>query len=191
MSAAPALDRKACQPAARNSPWVGRTAAAAHDLEFPEVQFPSPDLLLQAGEDALRDLVRHHHRLLRGSAIGGLLSSDPLRFDAMVERIADFVVESCGGPPRYTEQAGEGCMRSRHFAFTIDEAGRETWLFELARALDTSRLPPAAREAYWDWAEPLSIRMVNRRTEKAQPRRYPFSWVLARVRHPALAGCRR
>ena len=173
------------------STWAGRTAAAAHDLEFPEVNFPGPELLALVGEPALRDLVRHQHELLRASDIGALMSGEAAHFASMVERIADFVVESCGGPARYTLAQGAGCMRSRHFGFTIDENGREVWLFCLMRALDASRLPTAQREAYWAWAEPLSIRMVNRRTQKAQPRRYPFDWVLARVRHPALALCRR
>ncbi len=39
--------------------------------------------------------------------------------------------------------------------------------------------------------EPLSIRMVNRRTQKPQPARYPYKWFAARVRHPATAMCRR
>ena len=177
-----------CPP---NSAWAGRTASAAHDLEFPEVRFPGPHLLRAVGEQALRNLVRRHHELLKASDIGHMLSTDPVQFDAAVERLADFVIESCGGPANYTLRQGPGCMRSRHFPFTIDEAARETWLACLVRALDDSGIPQPLCEEYWNWMEPMSIRMVNRRTQKPQPARYPFNWFAARVRHPAMALCRR
>lgn len=177
-----------CQPSAA---WAGRTALASHDLEFPEVRFPGPHLLPAVGEPALRRLVRRHHELLRGSDIGHMLSQDPVQFDAAVERLAEFVVESCGGPANYTLRQGPGCMRSRHFPFTIDEAARETWLACMVRALDDSGIPTALCEEFWNWMEPLSIRMVNRRTQKPQPARYPYKWFAARVRHPATAMCRR
>lgn len=173
------------------SSWTGRTAVASHDLDFPEVRFPSRQMLEGVGEIAMRRLVRRHHDLLRVSEIGNMLPADKAKYEAVVNRISDFVIESCGGPANYTLVNGQGCLRTRHFPVTIDEAGRKTWLACLMQALDESEFPHALREEYWNWMEPLSIRMVNRRTEKRQPGRYPYNWFLIRVRHPTMAMCRR
>jgi hemoglobin len=69
------------------------------------------------------------------------------------------------------------CMRVRHFPFTIDERSRDVWLGELLHALIEVEFPSSLLEAYWEWVEPMSIRMINRRTSKAQPLRYPFTQV--------------
>ncbi len=181
----------AIQPAANHScgcgthgqsarPEVGRRVPAAHEMDFPEVPFPSARVLAMAGESGLRALVRRHHALLRQSEIGHLFSADDQVFAEAVERIADFVVEACGGPAKFSENHGSGCMRTRHFPFTIDEQGREAWLAGLFRAIGDTGLPLEIREEYWAWMEPFSIRMINRRTMRAQPAR--IGWNEAGVR---------
>jgi hemoglobin len=176
---------------ATTSTNVGRVIDASHDLDFPEVPFPSPDFLRQVGEVALRQLVRRHHDLLRSSEISHMLATDDAEYAAAVEKIADFVVESCGGAQRYTETQGKGCMRTRHFPFTIDEKGRDIWLDCLWQALDDSELSHALRLEYWSWLEPFSIRMINRRTLRTQPRRYPFNMVQLCMARAPFAVCPR
>lgn len=168
-----------------------RTMHPAHDLDFPEVPLPSKRVLEVAGETALRDLVRRHHDLLRASTIGNLLSADDAMYAAAIDKIGEFVIESCGGAPTYTQKHGKPCMRIRHFPFTIDEAGRDIWLNCLWRALKESALPEEIREEYWNWMEAFSIRMINRRTTRGQPRRYPFNAVDACMRHAVFAVCPR
>ena len=46
-------------------PEVGRRVPASHEMEMPEVPFPSARVLAVAGAGALRELVRQHHALLR------------------------------------------------------------------------------------------------------------------------------
>jgi hemoglobin len=65
-------------------------------------------------------------------------------------------------------------MRKRHYPFTIDEAARDIWLRQLWWAFDDVGFPSQIREEYWNWVEAFSIRMINRRTQRAQPQRYPF-----------------
>lgn len=166
--------------AADQRPEVGRVVAAHPEMEMPEVPFPSARILAIAGADQLRQLVRHHHGLLRKSSIGHLFAADEAEFAALVERIADYVVEICGGPARFTPAHGNACMRTRHFPFTIDENDREVWLEKLLQATDETSFPEALREEYWAWMEPFTIRMINRRTTKAQPVRLPYA--LARQR---------
>lgn len=161
--------------AAPNSSAAVRWVEAAHDLDFPPVPLPSQRVFEIAGEIKLRELVRRHHLRLRVGAIGHLFPSHPAEFDAGVEKTADFVVEACGGAANFSARFGHTCMRTRHYGFMIDEAAREIWLAGLWQAFDEVAFPWAVRQELWDWAEALSIRIVNRRTGRAQPRRHPFS----------------
>jgi len=163
--------------ASQPRPEVGRLIPEAHELDFPEVPFPSASVLSIAGEAGLRSVVFRHHELLRASEIGHLFASNDAVFAKVIGHVADYVIEACGGPQKFTELRGSGCMRTRHFPFTIDERGREVWLENLYRAIGETALPVEIREEYWNWMEPFSIRMINRRTTKAQPLR--VSWTQA------------
>jgi hemoglobin len=165
---------------------------AGHDLEYPETPFPPATLLATVGEKGLRTLVRDHHTRLREDAeIGHLFARDDTIFLERVEKIADFVVESCGGPTAYSEAEGpDVCMRTRHFPFEIDERAREIWLEKLFGALAASDFPTDCRRAYWKWMEAFSVRMINRRRTKAQPLRFSYDeavgrWAQASVHQPS------
>ena len=164
------------------------------DFEFPPVPLPSSRVFAVAGVSLIYALVERHHERLRASTIGHLFPCEPARFREGVERSVDFVVEKTGGPPAYAPPDGVRCMRTRHFAFTIDERGREIWLAELIGAMDDVEFPGEIREEYWNWVEAMSIRMVNRRTMRAAPARYPWkdaARMLAEspeARPPVLAG---
>lgn len=155
-----------------------RTVGAGHDLDFPPVPFPSLRVIRSAGEALIRDVVTRHHALLRASPIAGLYPADPEKFAKAVSTSADFIVEACGGSALYTPVRGITCMRTRHFPFTIDEGARETWLGLLWQALEETGFPLDVREEYWNWQEAMSIRMINRRTDKAQPARFPYATML-------------
>lgn len=170
-------------PAAR--PEVGRLVPAGHDMALPEVQFPSRRVLEIAGADGLRKLVFRHHGRLRESSIGHLFTMPDEQFLALCGVIADFVVETCGGPQKFTEARGTACMRTRHFPFSIDEGSREVWIEELYHAMQETGFPAELHEEYWTWLEAMSVRMINRRTTKAQPVR--ISWAEAGQRYAAPA----
>lgn len=103
-----------------------------------------------------------------------LFPADRQRFLAAVRRAADYAVQTCGGPHYFTSTRGKPCMRKRHYPFTIDESAREIWLRHLWLAFDDVGFPVQIRQEYWEWVEPFSIRMINRRTQRAPPQRYPF-----------------
>lgn len=151
-----------------------RWADAIPELEAPRVPFPSRRIFEVAGEQALRALVLRHHQRLSESALHGLFPADKAGFIAGVTRAADYVVETCGGPNYFTSRHGKPCMRKRHYPFAIDEEARDIWLHQLCLAFDDARIPMEVRQEYWDWAEAFSIRMINRRTQHAPLRRYPF-----------------
>lgn len=171
---------RSCACGAHAADQAGRMVDAATELVFPAVPFPSPRVLAVAGEDKLRQVVRRHHALLQASAIADLFVKDPWQFAKLAERVADFVVEACGGASTYSEQHGSTCMRTRHFPFVIDESAREIWLEMLYRAMADVDFPGELREEYWNWLEAFSVRMINRRTMKAQPARIPY--IVAQLR---------
>lgn len=145
------------------------------DLIFPLSPAPSPATFAAVGEEPLRELVRHHHELLRRSSIGDLFPRDPKRFDAVVEHIAEFVVNSVFGRPEGVGTRGLTWFRSRHLPLTIDETARNVWLGALLASFDEVGYPKAARVELWNWVEALSIRAITRRTMVGQPRRYPLA----------------
>ena len=157
-----------------------RRVDAVQELELPAFAFPSPALLESVGEARLRQVVRRHHERLRFGPLAGLFPPEEAAFAELVARVADYVVESCGGAADYSSVHGSTCMRTRHFPFSIDESAREVWLEALFQAMVDIDFPNEAREEYWNWLEPFSVRMINRRTMKAQPARIPY--VLARLR---------
>jgi hemoglobin len=145
------------------------------DLIFPLPPAPSPAVFVAVGDEPLRALVRHHHELLRRSSIGDLFPRDPKRFDAIVEHIAEFVVNSIFGRPEGVGTRGLTWFRSRHLPLTIDETARNVWLGALLASFDEVDYPEAARVELWNWVEALSIRAITRRTMVGQPRRYPLA----------------
>lgn len=147
-----------------------------------------PNSVTAPGEADLRRVVKAHHTLLKQSEIGHLFVQDEAAFAKLVSLIADFVVETCGGPQLFTEARGGGCMRTRHFPFTIDERGREVWLEKLLQAMGDVDFPQELREEYWNWLEAISIRMINRRTTKAQPERISWAQAARRSRRDAGQG---
>ncbi|MDR0746677.1 MAG: globin [Helicobacteraceae bacterium] len=148
----------------------GRVIPASRDFDYPEVRFPDGEFLKKVGAQALRALVFRHHSLLRESEIGGVFPKDDEEFLRRVGAIADFIVEACGGERNYSQKEGRDvCIRTRHFPIEIAEKGRELWLKSLYAALEESGFSRKFCAMYWEWLEPFSVRMINRRTTKAQP----------------------
>ncbi|MDR3163371.1 MAG: globin [Helicobacteraceae bacterium] len=159
---------------------TGRVIPASRDFDYPTVFFPDGELLKKIGAEALRKLVFRHHSLLRESEIGNMFPKDEEEFLRRVSAIADFIVEACGGERNYSEREGRDvCIRTRHFPIEITEKGREVWLRTLYTALEESGFPRKFRAMYWEWLEPFSIRMINRRTTKTQPVR--MTWKNAKA----------
>jgi hemoglobin len=152
------------------------------DLIFPPTPAPAPSILAAVGEAALRNLVRRHHERLRQSSIGDLFPADPKHFSAVVERIANFIVEMTGGSPRFVESHGPIWFRARHLPLTIDETARNVWLGALLATFEDVGFPEEARLELWNWVEALSIRAITRRTMVGQPRRYPLAEAPAALR---------
>ncbi|MDF1484103.1 hypothetical protein PY257_02710 [Ramlibacter sp. H39-3-26] len=146
---------------------------------LPLLPQPAHRLLALCDEAGLRRLVQLHMQRLR---LTPLFARAGRCFDCVAQRVADFVVESCGGPLYYSErharmQAGAG------LPLLLDEEGREIWLVQLWHALDDAGFPPLLRADFWNWAEPLSVHLLAPKARRRDLTRYPYdtvrSWFLA------------
>jgi len=153
-----------------------RTAEAKIDFIYPEVIFPSDALYREWGETNIRALVRHHHALLRKTVLGKMFPDNDDAFAAATEKAADFFVEALGGGSVFSSAHGHPALRMRHLHLVIDENAREIWLMMYRKAMIDRAFPGTHAEAFWNWIEALSIRMINRRTTVEPIRRYPFEY---------------
>ena len=151
-----------------------RTVEAKIDFVYPEVTFPSDGLYREWGESNIRAMVRHHHGLLRKTVLGTMFPADDAAFAAATEKAADFFVEALGGGKRFTEAHGHPALRLRHLHLVVDEKARDIWLMMYRKTMKECGMPAAHAEAFWNWIEALSIRMINRRTTVAPILRYPY-----------------
>lgn len=144
------------------------------DFIYPEVVFPSNKIYKTLGEEKIRELVRKHHEFIKDSPIGHLYPKDEEEFYKATKIIEDFFVEMLGGEKLYTSKKGFPRLRERHFNFEIDEKGREIWLMSFKRAIIETDFPKEHIKELWEWIEPLSIRMINRRRTLEEPKRFFF-----------------
>lgn len=160
--------------------WQGDPDQPAGSLHQRLPQLPQPPhrLLALCNEEGLRRLVALHMARLRNTPL--FAQAGPC-FDCVAHRVADFVVESCGGPLYYSQrhsrlQAGYG------LPLLLDPPGRELWLVQLWHAMDDAGLAPGLRADYWNWAEPLSVHLLAPQARHAGLSRYPYdtvrSWFL-------------
>ncbi len=153
---------------------------------MPQLPQPPHRLLAVCNEEGLRALVHAHMQRLRRTP---LFARAGRCFDCVAQRVADFVVEACGGPLYYSErhsrlQAGAG------LPLLLDEEGREVWLVQLWHAFDDAGFPPSVRADFWNWAEPLSIHLLAPQARRGNLTRYAYdtvrSWFPAGM--PAAGG---
>lgn len=160
-----------------------RGVAALEPACLPQLPQPAHRLLALCNEAGLRRLVQLHMNRLRPTPLFARAGSC---FDCVAQRVADFVVEACGGPLYYSERhtrlrAGGG------LPLLLDAEGREIWLVQLWHALDDADFPAALRADYWRWAEPLSVYLLAPQARHPGLTRYPYdtvrSWFPVLARH--------
>ena len=162
-----------------NKPRFGgeevRVVEAMIDIIFPAVPFPSNKIFKALGEEKIRAMVWHHHELLLKTKVGKLFPANEEAFKMAVDKSADFFVEALGGGDVFTSVHGEPHLRMRHFKIPIDENDREIWLGMYKKTLKEIAFPKELLEEFWNWIEPLSIRMINRRTNMESIKRHYWS----------------
>ncbi|MDY0116107.1 MAG: globin [Sulfurimonadaceae bacterium] len=149
-----------------------RVVEAMIDIIFPSVQFPSNKIYKALGEEKIRQMVRYQHDLLLKTKVGKLFPANVEAYNMVVDKTADFFVEVLGGDNVFTSVHGEPNLRGRHFHIPVDESDREIWLAMYKKTLKELAFPKEHLEEFWNWIEPLSVRMINRRTNMDSIKRY-------------------
>lgn len=181
------MSKPANQDGAARARWVPCSRACYGTLQWPTgasralqtpacaPTLPQPPhrLLALCDEEGLRRIVHAHMQRLRATA---LFAGAQDCVECVEQRVADYVVEACGGPLHYSRrhahlQAGAG------LPLLLDEEGRELWLVQLWHAFEDVALPLPLRADFWGWAEPLSIHLLAPRSRHAGLTRYPYDTV--------------
>lgn len=139
----------------------------------PSLPQPPHRLLALCDEEGLRRLVLCHMRRLKTTR---LFASAGNCFDCVAGRVADFVVEACGGPLYYSQRHAH-LPAAAGFPVLLDEEGRELWLVQLWHAFDDVGFPGALRADFWGWAEPLSIHLLAPQARHPGLTRYAYDTV--------------
>jgi hemoglobin len=154
-----------------------RVVESMIDIIYPSVPFPSNKIFKALGEMKIREMVEYHHDLLLSTKVGKLFPQHEEALKMVVDKSADFFVEALGGGDIFTSVHGEPHLRMRHFKVPIDEHDREIWLAMYKKTLKDLSFPKEHLEEFWNWIEPLSIRMINRRTSMDAIKRHHWHQV--------------
>lgn len=139
---------------------------------LPPIIFPSDTFLEKVGEENIYTIVLHHHRLLQKSAISQMYPTDEAHFLDGVEKASHFLIQALGGAKNYTFHYGPPALCRTHAPFAIDDASREVWLMAYKQTLHDLHFPKELIEEFWNWIEPFSMRMVNRRSTSVPMKRF-------------------
>ena len=85
-------------------------------------------------------------------------------------RLAGFLAQYWGGPPRYSETRGHPRLRMRHMPFAIGWAEREAWMEHMTASLEAATiadgtgrpLPPEIRTVMFEHFDNAATFLVNR-----------------------------
>ncbi len=166
-------EKKHFQPAGEEV----REAGERVDFIYPKVFFPSNKIYKTLGKEYIQNMVFKHHNYLKKTVIGDMFAQDEETFIKATEKTALFFVEALGGDRDFSTNYGHPALRERHFRFDIDEKARDIWLMTYKKVLKEIEFPKEFLEEFWNWIEPLSIRMINKRTTVLEPTRYVFETI--------------
>lgn len=141
---------------------------------LPPIIFPTSSFLAKVGIDVIAKIVLHHHRLLQKSSISSMYPTDESHFLEGVSKASHFLIEALGGEKVYTFSYGSPALCRTHAPFAIDDEARGVWLMLYKQTLHDLHFPKELIKEFWNWIEPFSMRMVNRRSERAPMKRFLY-----------------
>ena len=123
-------------------------------------QDPVAHLVPTHGEEPLRAAVAaFYRRIPDDDLLGPMYPQDDL--SGAEERLADFLVQRCGGPPVYEEKRGHPRLRMRHMPFRVDRAARDRWLDLMDAALREVDIPAEDRDVLRAFLADVATFLVN------------------------------
>ena len=129
---------------------------------------PPPVYELVGGQGFFDDLVNRFYEAVETDPV--LRPLYPRDLGPSRARLAGFLAQYWGGPPRYSESRGHPRLRLRHMPFAIGWAEREAWMEHMTVALDAAtvadgtdrRLPEEIRDLMFDHFDNAASFLVNK-----------------------------
>lgn len=149
-----------------------RTIDAMIDFIYPAIPLPSNKIFKAMGEEKIREMVAYQHALLMKTRVKEIFPEDHTAYKIAVDKAADFFVESLGGDRVFSKLHGEPHLRMRHLHVPIDENHREIWIAMYKKTLKDLDFPKEHLQEFWNFIEPISIRMISKRTSHDPIKRY-------------------
>lgn len=115
----------------------------------------------QIGEGGMLRLVAAFYRRVRNDDLIGPMYP-PQDWAGAEERLADFLIQRLGGPPRYSQRRGHPRLRMRHMPFAIDSAARDRWMELMTSAMTEVETPEPAASALREFLGPVATFLINR-----------------------------
>ncbi len=120
------------------------------------------------GQSFFDDLVNRFYDAVEGDSL--LRPMYPKDLHPSRWRLANFLAQYWGGPPRYNEVRGHPRLQMRHLPFTIGRAEREAWMAHMTASLDgailadgTGRpLPTEIRALMFEHFDNAATHLVNK-----------------------------
>lgn len=85
--------------------------------------------------------------------------------DGARQRLAEFLIFRCGGPPRYIENRGHPMLRGRHAPFAIDLAARDRWVELMRGAFFVAGWSNDAEAVLRPFLESVATFLINRMSD--------------------------
>ena len=136
----------------------------------PRIPGPSKEIYGLMGEANIFLMLDDFYKELVKSSIKEMFPRTEKMRQLAAYKSGAFFVGLMGGPPLYHTQFGPPRLRSRHFPFVIDEAGRLEWLACFDRILDQAvekyEFPEQHLAGFQTFIHGFSTWMVNAKSEQ-------------------------
>jgi hemoglobin len=118
-------------------------------------------LFAALGEDGLTRLVAAFYaKVPHDDVLGPMYPARDLA--GAEQRLREFLIYRCGGPPRYIQARGHPRLRMRHAPFAVDARARDRWLHLMTQAMDETDLDRDSRGLLHAFLADVATFLVNR-----------------------------
>ncbi len=122
---------------------------------------PVGHLCSELGEDKLREIVCAFYAQVPGDELlGAIYPAEDLA--GAEERLADFLVQRCGGPTLYESKRGHPRLRMRHAPFGVDLAARDRWMALMTQAIESTNVAAEPQRRLVEFLGGVATFLVNR-----------------------------
>lgn len=117
-------------------------------------------LFATIGEEGFTRLVAAFYRRVPEDDILGPMYPEQ-DFAGAEQRLREFLLYRCGGPPRYIQARGHPRLRMRHAPFRVDQRARDRWMELMTSAMDETGMTGPARDLLHAFLDDVATFLKN------------------------------